>query len=59
MTWRIERYTPDRKSLWDDLTDASRNATFLLRRDYMDYHADRFADCSLIAIRGDLSLIHI
>lgn len=56
MTWRIERYTPDRKPLWDDLTDASRNATFLLRRDYMDYHADRFADCSLIAIRGDKPL---
>lgn len=52
----IERYTPARKPLWDDLVAASRNATFLLRRDYMDYHADRFADCSLIAMRGDRPL---
>ena len=45
----IERYTSEQKTLWDSLVDNSRNATFLLRRDFMDYHADRFEDFSLIA----------
>lgn len=45
----VERYTPEQKALWDQLVDQSRNATFLLRRDFMDYHADRFEDFSLIA----------
>lgn len=48
----IRRYTPADKSLWDTFAAASRNATFLFRRDYMDYHADRFADCSLMAFSG-------
>jgi hypothetical protein len=45
---RIERYEPDHKSLWDDFVRQSKNGTFLFRRDYMDYHADRFADHSLL-----------
>lgn len=42
-------YDPKLKAQWDELVDNSRNGTFLLRRDYMDYHSDRFADCSLTA----------
>lgn len=49
----IEAYSPKRKAEWDAFVDASRNATFLLRRDYMDYHSDRFKDCSLLISRGD------
>ncbi len=45
----IERYTPELAQQWNDLVDNSRNATFLFKRSYMDYHADRFADYSLIA----------
>ena len=45
---RIERYTPACKAEWDAFVDASKNSTFLLRRDYMDYHSDRFADHSLV-----------
>ena len=37
---------------WDAFVGASKNGTFLLTRPYMDYHADRFTDHSLIA-RGD------
>ena len=36
---------------WDDFVIASRNGTFLHRRGYMDYHSDRFTDCSLVAVR--------
>ena len=47
----IEPYSADNVSAWNDFVDLSRNATFLLRRDYMDYHADRFADRSLMIYR--------
>lgn len=45
----IERYTPEHKALWDDTVRNSRNGIFLHLRDYMDYHADRFEDHSLMA----------
>lgn len=49
-TLHIRRYDPatDRLS-WDDFVDRSKNGTFLFRRDYMDYHSDRFDDWSLVA----------
>lgn len=56
MTWRIERYTPQNKELWDEMVKHSRNSTFLLRRGYMEYHSDRFTDCSLIALLNDRSV---
>lgn len=45
---RVERYTPEMRHRWDDFVSTSANATFLHRRDYMDYHADRFEDASLL-----------
>jgi WxcM-like, C-terminal. len=33
---------------WNAFVAASKNGTFLLDRRYMDYHADRFRDCSLL-----------
>ena len=36
---------------WDEFVRCSRNATFLFRRAFMDYHRDRFVDASLIAVR--------
>ena len=35
---------------WDELVKRSRNGTFLHQRSYMDYHSDRFSDCSLMAM---------
>lgn len=49
--WEIVRYTPEDRKLWDSLVAASRNATFLHFRGYMDYHSDRFRDHSLMALR--------
>lgn len=46
---QIRKYTPADKAQWDKFVETSRNGTFLFRRDFMDYHADRFADHSLIA----------
>lgn len=45
---RIERYRQDHRELWDRFVDSSKNGTFLLKRDYMEYHADRFPDHSYI-----------
>lgn len=49
----IEKYTPQCKQAWDDAVRNSRNGTFMHLRDYMDYHSDRFDDCSLLARNGD------
>lgn len=38
--------------LWDEAVTASRNGTFLHMRGFMDYHSDRFADFSLMAMDG-------
>lgn len=48
---QIIRYTAEFASDWNRFVDDSRNGTFLLRRDYMDYHSDRFDDCSWIALK--------
>lgn len=49
--WEIKRYSDGCKDEWDDFVRDSRNGTFLFMRGYMDYHADRFADFSLMAYR--------
>lgn len=36
---------------WNDFVRHSKNGTFLLEREYMDYHSDRFADYSLMIYR--------
>lgn len=35
---------------WDEFARMSRNGTLLHQRGYMDYHSDRFKDCSLVAL---------
>ena len=46
--FEIQRYTSDRKDEWNAFVAQSKNDTFLFDRRYMDYHADRFTDCSLM-----------
>jgi hypothetical protein len=46
--FRVERYTASKKGEWDHFIRSSKNGTFLFYRDYMDYHADRFVDHSLL-----------
>ena len=42
------RYAASHKSEWDEFVARSKNGTFLFRRDYLEYHADRFSDHSLL-----------
>ena len=44
----IKKYSSNFKSSWDDFIDASKNATFLLKRDFIEYHKKRFQDYSLL-----------
>lgn len=48
---QILRYSTGFKKQWDDLIRISRNGSFLFYRDYMDYHVDRFIDCSFLIFR--------
>ncbi len=44
----IVKYTSDKAGEWDRFVETSKNGTFLFYRGYMDYHSDRFKDCSLM-----------
>ena len=44
----VVRYNANLRSEWDAFVKNAKNSTFLFMRDYMDYHADRFADASLM-----------
>ncbi|WP_264212584.1 GNAT family N-acetyltransferase [Leisingera thetidis] len=48
MTVEVRRYTAEDASPWDAFLKTSKNGTFLLQRGFMDYHADRFQDHSLL-----------
>lgn len=45
-------YSINRKETWDAFVEKSKNGTFLLQRNFMDYHNDRFFDCSLLIYDG-------
>ncbi len=46
--FQVKKYHPQYKNLWDDFVSKAKNATFLFHRDFMEYHSDRFEDCSLL-----------
>lgn len=50
---RVERFLPELAEEWNAFVAASKNATFLLDRNYMDYHRDRFIDHSLLLRDGN------
>ena len=43
------------KDTWNKFAARAKNATFLHQREFMDYHADRFCDCSLLIYDGDVT----
>lgn len=52
MALHVEEFTATSRDEWDAFVARSKNGTFLFARSYMDYHADRFRDCSLL-VRDD------
>lgn len=49
----VRRYEVSFKPQWDAFVDSAKNGQFMFRRDYIDYHADRFADHSLCIFRDE------
>jgi len=53
LNYKIVKYHPDYYSIWNEFVQNSGQATFLHHRDYMDYHAERFADFSLLIFKDE------
>lgn len=52
------RYDDSMKAEWNSFVARSINGTFLFDRNYMDYHSDRFTDCSLVFTdKGDIKAV--
>jgi len=47
---QLVKYTRELADEWNRFIADSKNGTFLLDRNYMDYHSDRFEDCSLMFV---------
>ncbi len=52
MELRVAPYQAAHEREWNDLVARSKNATFLFHRQFMEYHADRFVDASLLVYDG-------
>src|SRR4051794_35212040 len=50
---RVEAYGPERRAEWNDFVARAKNGVFLFHRDYMEYHAGRFHDASLLVFDDD------
>ena len=55
----FKRYTPDNIHQWNDFVKTSKNGFFMFDRAYMDYHADRFTDHSLMVFDEGGSLVAV
>ena len=49
---KVVRYNNNYKNKWDQFIDNAKNGYFIFKRDYMDYHSDRFKDFSLMFFNG-------
>ena len=48
----IVKYTNHQADAWDDFVSKSKNGIFLFKRNYLDYHKDRFSDHSLFILKN-------
>ena len=55
----IVRYDSAVAARWNEFVKNSSNGTFLHLRNYMDYHSDRFDDCSLLAFDEKKRLVAV
>lgn len=51
--FEIRPYDRSMQHDWDTFVENSKNGTFLHMRGYMEYHSDRFPDCSLVIMRDN------
>ena len=50
MTYQLLPYSSELRTLWDETASRCRQNSFLFRRDFMDYHRDRFPDRSVLFV---------
>lgn len=46
--YKVVKYLPRYLNAWNELVKNSKNSTFLFNRNFIEYHKDKFHDCSLI-----------
>lgn len=51
--FQIIKYKEEDRQAWNNLVDNSFNGTFMHKREFLDYHGDRFEDCSLMAYKNE------
>ncbi|HEY0091568.1 MAG TPA: GNAT family N-acetyltransferase, partial [Flavobacterium sp.] len=51
--YTIRQYSSDDRENWNAFISKAKNATFLFNRDFMEYHSDRFEDCSVLILDND------
>lgn len=44
----IHKYEPKLRAEWDELIRTSKNGSVLFFRDYLEYHAERYCECSFV-----------
>lgn len=49
----LKRYDSNDKIIWDNFINLSRINTFLFKRDFIEYHSDRFEDFSILIYRKE------
>jgi hypothetical protein len=54
---KVISYEPGRKSEWDAFVARAKNGIFLFHRAYLEYHAERFPDASLMFYGEDERLV--
>lgn len=55
----VKRYASENCAEWNAFIESSKNGTFLFKRGYMEYHADRFTDYSLLFYDGNEKLVAV
>ncbi len=48
----VKVFQPQYRLEWDEFIETSQNATFLFKRNFMEYHQDRFEDFSLMIYKN-------
>ncbi len=53
LSWSVLKYQSAFYEEWNAFIAEAKNATFLFHRDFMEYHNDRFDDCSLMVFKNN------
>lgn len=53
LSYEAGPYDPARREAWDAFVGESRTPHFMLTRNYVEYHQERFDDMSVVVMRGD------